>query len=280
MRLNKAIVSAAVSLSLLLPGMVQAATLTSNQVNAIIMLLQSFGADPSVVSSVQATLTGASVGSSTPSTPQWMPPGQVGKAMCIALNRNLGIGSSGDDVKSLQEMLQQDPESGFTNTATGYFGPLTQHAMARFQLNNGIASSSAATGDVGPLTRGFFERRCGEGLGNEQNDQQGGQIMAGVVTGTISTSSSSSIIVSMQNGQTRTVNITASTTIAVFAGTSTPPTTGTIANLTVGATVAASGLPQQDGSLTALNITVGVTLPPLQPTEGGQSGDHSQGGDH
>ena len=164
---------------------VQAAQLTSGQVNAIIMLLQSFGADPGVVSSVQATLTGGTssgsttwMGSTTSPLPPGlgqggMPPGQIGKDVCIALNRNLGPGSRGDDVKSLQELLAEDPSTGFTATPNGFFGPMTLRAMMHFQMNNGIASTSSASGFVGPMTRGFFERHCGEGLGNGNGGQEG-----------------------------------------------------------------------------------------------------------
>lgn len=264
----------------------QAATLTSGQIGAIVMLLQSFGADPGVISSVQATLSGGasgSIGTSSTTPPgapigmPGMPPGQTGKMACIALNRDLGEGSRGDDVKELQQILEQDPNSGFTGTATGFFGPMTQRAMMHFQLNNGIASSSKANGMVGPMTRGFFERRCGEGLGNGQGDRGGDHGMGGMITGTISANNTSSVVVSNSNGQSRTVNITASTTIQVFAGTSTAPTMGTIANLTVGSTVAADGMLQQDGSLNAVHIRVG-TSPQLMMQGDGDSHGGPQGG--
>ena len=93
-----------------------------------------------------------------------VPPGQVGKALCIALNRNLHRGSQGEDVKKLQEMLKEDRELGFNADATGVFGPLTARAMMLFQKKNGIAP--ADDGSVGPLTRGILMRRCGDGLGN------------------------------------------------------------------------------------------------------------------
>ncbi len=108
-------------------------------------------------------------GSAT-STLQTIPPGQVGKGMCIALNRNLSEGDNGGDVMQLQQILASEPSTGFNASPTGFFGPLTARAMMRFQEDNGIASSSSATGIVGPLTRGFFTRRCGEGLDNVQGD--------------------------------------------------------------------------------------------------------------
>src|ERR1041385_8770866 len=51
-------------------------------------------------------------------------PGQMGKMACVTLNRNLGPGSQGDDVKKLQMMLSQDPSLGFNASATGVFGPM------------------------------------------------------------------------------------------------------------------------------------------------------------
>jgi hypothetical protein len=108
---------------------------------------------------------GGMMGSST----MGMPPGQFGKQACISLTRNLKQGDQGDDVKSLQQMLQQDSSSGFTGSATGFFGPLTAKAMMHFQMNNGIASST--DGSVGPLTRGFFDRHCGKGLDGQQGDR-------------------------------------------------------------------------------------------------------------
>ncbi len=181
---------------MLVPMVSQAASLTTEQVNAIVGLLQSFGADQSVIVNVQMTLNGQKpnqpgnsgwhndMGSSTwsgdaSSTMPWgMPPGQVGKMLCITLSRNIGPGSQGDDVRKLQEMLAADPSTGFTASATGFFGPMTAKAMMHFQMNNGIASSS--TGTVGPLTRGFFERSCGKGL----DGMPGKPPMMGTSTGT------------------------------------------------------------------------------------------------
>lgn len=101
-------------------------------------------------------------------TPPVLPPGQVGKAACVALNRDLHMGDRGDDVKKLQEMLAEDSENEFVATPTGFFGPLTAKAMMRFHMRFGIASSS--TGIVGPLTRGFFERSCGKGLSDKHDE--------------------------------------------------------------------------------------------------------------
>ncbi len=179
MKIQKLLLSAAIAGSLLVPVISQAAGLTSAQVSAIVGLLQSFNADAKTVAQVQMVLTnqkpsgeheggwntGSTTWSGATSTPGTMSPGQYGKMMCIKLERNLGLGSEGDDVKKLQDLLKQDPSTGFTASSTGHFGPMTAKAMAFFQMHNGIASST--TGAVGTLTRGFFDRACGKGLDND-----------------------------------------------------------------------------------------------------------------
>ncbi len=184
-----------------------------------------------------------------------MPPGQMGKMMCLRLDRDLRVGSRGDDVKKLQEMLASDKETGFSGAATGYFGPMTARAMVKFQMRMGIASST--TGNVGPMTRGFFERTCGKGLGMDD-----GMMKRAAIAGEITANSSSSITVKVKDGNTRVVNITGSTTISVFATATSSPTTGTISDLTVGKSVMAEGDANADGSLTARMIKVGILPPP------------------
>ena len=175
---TKGIIGIAMALSLMLPAVTLAAGLTSAQISSVIGLLQSFGVNSQTINTVQAVLNNtpgqwanaSSTGSGMPPPPPGQnPPGQQGTTTCLTLPRNLGIGSEGADVKDLQEMLSQDSTNGFTASSTGYFGPQTAKALARFQEVNGIASST--TGFAGPLTRSFFGRRCGQvGAG-----QQGGQ---------------------------------------------------------------------------------------------------------
>lgn len=186
-----------------------------------------------------------------------MNPGQMGKAACIYLKRNLRQGAEGDDVNKLQEMLAQDPESGFRGKATGFFGPMTAQAMAKFQMRAGIASTTDGT--VGPMTRGFFERACGKGLGGGMGEGMGGGMMEmhrGEVAGTITATTASSITVQKKEGATRVVNVVASTTIHVMATPGATPTPGTMADLTVGKMVKAEGMAETNGSLTARQIKI------------------------
>lgn len=172
---TKAVAGAALALSVSF-AFAQAASLTSDQITAIMNLLQSFGADQSVINNVQASLTGGTpsgghmgddhrMGSTTPwmngmgsSTP---PMGGMGdKGRCLAIGRNLGLGAQGDDVKGLQQLLSDD--GMFMGSTTGFFGQMTQKALAMWQEHNGIASSTTG-GSVGPMTRMFLQHRCGQG---------------------------------------------------------------------------------------------------------------------
>ncbi len=75
--------------------------------------------------------------------------------ICGILNRNLAPGANGDDVRGLQEFLSGE---GFLSAqATGYFGPMTAQAVAKWQTKEGVQS----IGSVGPLTRERLKVRCG-----------------------------------------------------------------------------------------------------------------------
>lgn len=118
-----------------------AASLTSSQVSAIISLLQSFGADAATIANVQASLTGSAPVSTGGTS------GSTGSS--YAFTRNLTVGSTGDDVKALQQILIN---AGFLkiSAATNYFGSMTQSALAAWQKANNI---SPAAGYFGALTR-------------------------------------------------------------------------------------------------------------------------------
>lgn len=132
----------------------QASTLTSAQVQAIVGLLQSFGADASIVANVQATLTGQS-GVSPSAIYTTLPATSV--RVCPQIDRTLNQGASGSDVSDLQEYLGV--------SQTGYFGPMTAQAVSSFQADEGLSQ----VGIVGPQTRAAFARRCGGGGGGNVN---------------------------------------------------------------------------------------------------------------
>jgi peptidoglycan hydrolase-like protein with peptidoglycan-binding domain len=64
------------------------------------------------------------------------------------LTRQLELGTSGDDVKNIQFLLATWPDIYPEQLTTGFYGALTQKAVAKFQEKNGLE----AVGRIGPLT--------------------------------------------------------------------------------------------------------------------------------
>ncbi len=78
--------------------------------------------------------------------------------------RTLTLGTVGDDVRALQEELIN---MGLMRIeATGYFGELTEHAVFKFQQNQGIVLTKAddGAGVVGPQTRSALNSLLGTRL--------------------------------------------------------------------------------------------------------------------
>jgi|GEM_PF-1909378 len=72
----------------------------------------------------------------------------------MKITRRLRLGSAGDDVKILQEMLATDSEIYPEGKITGYFGPMTDKAIRRFQEKHELES----VGEVGPKTQEILNR--------------------------------------------------------------------------------------------------------------------------
>lgn len=83
--------------------------------------------------------------------------------ICGILNRNLSQGTKGDDVTSLQEFLQS--EGYLSANATGFFGPMTAQAVAKWQAKEGVS----AVGAFGPMSRDRVKIWCGGGVGMNEN---------------------------------------------------------------------------------------------------------------
>ncbi len=75
-------------------------------------------------------------------------------------NRSLSVGSRGEDVERLQQLLAQDKEVYPDGLVTGFFGRMTEAAVKRFQAKYGLS----AVGIVGPLTRSKLARVFGGAL--------------------------------------------------------------------------------------------------------------------
>lgn len=84
-------------------------------------------------------------------------------SVCPSLTRVVSVGSRGDDVKGLQEFLIREGLLS-AESATGYFGPLTEAAVKQWQAKQNIVSSgdalSTGFGVVGPKTRTSILARC------------------------------------------------------------------------------------------------------------------------
>lgn len=84
------------------------------------------------------------------------------------LTTPLRKGSEGDDVRKLQELLTR--MNLFKVDPTGYYGPLTEHAVTKLQLKYGLITSldDNGAGEVGPATRRFINKFHNAYLGRLQ----------------------------------------------------------------------------------------------------------------
>lgn len=81
--------------------------------------------------------------------------------ICAMSVRAFNQGSEGDDVRAFQEFLQS--EGHLRVSPTGFYGPLTREALAKWQAAQGFESA----GVVGPKTLERIRIKCGLGQGNE-----------------------------------------------------------------------------------------------------------------
>jgi peptidoglycan hydrolase-like protein with peptidoglycan-binding domain len=100
---------------------VVSAGLTTEQVNQVINLLNSFGAEPTVVSNVKIALT------ETATTP------------ILALNKEVKIGSRGKDVVNIQKFLKE--KGYYSGKLDGSYGPITKRSVEVFQVERGIPAT-------------------------------------------------------------------------------------------------------------------------------------------
>jgi peptidoglycan hydrolase-like protein with peptidoglycan-binding domain len=83
-----------------------------------------------------------------------------GASGCPVFYRSLYVGVSGSDVVALQQYLAA--QGYFNASVTGYFGPITQAAVAHWQAQGGVALyGGPGSGTFGPLSRAYFSRTCG-----------------------------------------------------------------------------------------------------------------------
>lgn len=80
----------------------------------------------------------------------------------LKLLRQLRQNMTGEDIKTLQELLATDPDIYPEGHITGYFGKLTEKAIRKFQKKSGIEE----TGTVGPKTLAKLNEILKEGAGS------------------------------------------------------------------------------------------------------------------
>lgn len=131
------------------PGVSAAPALSPIQIDSILGLLASFSADASVIADVRAALSAPTV--SAPAA----------AVVTGTISRALKQGTTHTDVKTLQSILNSDPDTQVASSGTGspgsetnYFGPATRRAVQKFQEKHNIAKpGDEGYGSVGPKTR-------------------------------------------------------------------------------------------------------------------------------
>lgn len=119
-------------------------------------------ATPIVATTTSATTTEVVATTTTAITTTTVPivsapsvsPAPTAPAIVQQITKRLALGSQGDEVKTIQDLLAQDKEVYPEGLITGYFGSLTKKAVQKFQEKYNIAKKGdVGYGDVGPNTR-------------------------------------------------------------------------------------------------------------------------------
>src|SRR3989344_1898770 len=127
------------------PSVSFAAGLTTEQIQAILGLLRSFGTEQGVINNVQTALTGGT-------------PNVNYGAFCHTFSRDLTVGDSSPEVQALAQVFALQGMGEFYNV----FNESTAAAVVKFQAKYGIRQ----TGYVGPLTRAKLNALYGCGTTN------------------------------------------------------------------------------------------------------------------
>lgn len=149
-------------LAIFIPSLVFAqTTATSSDLQALVKQLQAqVQALQQQINALQAELgkePQASTSTGLPVTSAGLPATPAGETPASAsapettppeLTRSLSRGTSGDDVRKLQEFLSKDKDIYPEGLLTGFFGPLTEAAVKKWQEKHKIE----AVGIVGPKT--------------------------------------------------------------------------------------------------------------------------------
>ncbi len=133
------------------PAPASTSALSQSQVQSILSLLQSFGADQSTINGVSVALGGGqAAGSGTTVSASSAESGDT-------FTKYLSLGVTDTEVSDLQNVLIA--QGLFSGSATGYYGPLTEKAVRAFQRAHNLTQ----LGVVGPGTRAALNALSGSG---------------------------------------------------------------------------------------------------------------------
>lgn len=171
--------------------------------------------------------------------------------------RTLRQGARGEDVRVLQEFLKQFTDIYPEGLVTSYFGPLTEAAVKRFQIKNGIVSSgtpeTTGYGQVGPLTRTALNDNIGDYTVDILEDD-------GETTVTISEGATTDTSVGATTQETAvTADADTSTTTTVITDTTTDTATSTSTTTDTSTTTSPTGSGSGSGSGSTGSTDMGST---------------------
>ena len=144
--------------------------LTEAQIQSILSLLSSFGAEQAVINNVNSSLRGQATSGT----------GSTGTAACT-FTGSLTIGSKGAEVTCLQDYLTGTGHFTFSGGSTGFFGSVTQSAVAAWQAANGV---SPAVGYFGPISQAKYTAVAGTSAGSGSGSTGTGTTTPPPATGT------------------------------------------------------------------------------------------------
>ncbi|MDO8575210.1 MAG: peptidoglycan-binding domain-containing protein [bacterium] len=171
---KKLFLSFALILGIIFTGTNMASAFTAQEVELLITLLN--------LNSNQATLLRTMVSGNGSSDGNSGGGGSI--RSCFVFERNLGLGSTGDNVVALQTWLINQgydiPAISSGRTPKGYYGVTTMSAVTRFQTGSGLAP---ANGYFGPASRAYANAHCGVINPNNQIRITSPQVGATLVVG-------------------------------------------------------------------------------------------------
>jgi peptidoglycan hydrolase-like protein with peptidoglycan-binding domain len=120
-----------------------------------------------LLAKIQALQTQISAGGATTGSTTSVP---AAGGTCPRVSRVLKLGDSGADVTRLQQFLALDPAIYPEKNISGYYGPLTEAAVKRFQCKNKLVcdgdAASTGYGVTGPRTAALLALQCPDGGGS------------------------------------------------------------------------------------------------------------------